>query len=91
MRTPKTCLTIQDRISQRIIAGVSGGQAAVDPTQLLKDESEEIRVDAVRTLKFSHDPRALSALVEALRDASLKVKPKRCRQSSRSESRRRGL
>ncbi|HKP85955.1 MAG TPA: HEAT repeat domain-containing protein, partial [Blastocatellia bacterium] len=70
----KDVLSIQDRISERIIAGVSGGQAAVDPTQLLKDESEEIRLDAVRTLKFSHDPRALSALVEALRDASLKVK-----------------
>jgi HEAT repeat protein len=41
---------------------------------LLKDDNEAIRVDAVRTLKFSHDPRALSALVEALRDASLKVK-----------------
>lgn len=67
-------LAIQDRISQRIIAGVSGEGRAVDPMQLLKDESEEIRVDAVRTLKFSHDPRALAALVEALRDASLKVK-----------------
>jgi serine/threonine-protein kinase len=70
----KDVLKIQDFISERIIAGVSGGQAAVDPTQLLKDESEEIRLDAVRTLKFSHDPRALSALVEALTDASLKVK-----------------
>jgi TolB-like protein len=70
----KDVLKIQDLISERIIAGVSGGQAAVDPTQLLKDESEEIRLDAVRTLKFSHDPRALSALVEALTDASLKVK-----------------
>ena len=67
-------LAIQDRISQRIIAGVSGEGRAVDPTQLLKDDNEEIRVDAVRTLKFSHDPRALSALVEALTDASLKVK-----------------
>jgi TolB-like protein len=67
-------LKIQDRISRRIIAGLSSQQVAVDPTQLLKDESEEIRVDAVRTLKFSHDPRAMSALVEALRDASLKVK-----------------
>ncbi|HST20698.1 MAG TPA: serine/threonine-protein kinase, partial [Blastocatellia bacterium] len=47
-------LTIQDRISQRIIAGVSGEGRAVDPTQLLKDDNEEIRVDAVRTLKFSH-------------------------------------
>ncbi len=67
-------LAIQDRISQRIIAGLAGGQVAIDPTQLLKDENEAIRLDAVRTLKFSHDPRAVSALVEALRDASLKVK-----------------
>jgi serine/threonine-protein kinase len=67
-------LQIQDKISQRIISGLSRGQAPVDPTQLLKDESEEIRSDAVRTLEFSHDPRALAALVEALRDPSLKVK-----------------
>jgi len=70
----KDVLAIQDRISQRIIAGMSGGQTPVDPTQLLKDENEEIRLDAVLTLEFSHDPRALSALVEALRDPSLKVK-----------------
>jgi TolB-like protein/tRNA A-37 threonylcarbamoyl transferase component Bud32 len=70
----KDVLKIQDRISQRIIAGLSGGQTPVDPTQLLKDENEEIRSDAVRTLEFSHDPRALSALVEALRDPSFKVK-----------------
>ena len=41
---------------------------------MLKDENEEIRSDAVRTLEFSHDPRALPALVEALRDPSFKVK-----------------
>jgi TolB-like protein len=70
----KDVLKIQDRISERIIAGLSGGQSPVDPTQLLKDENEVIRLDAVRTLEFSHDPRALSALVEALRDPSLKVK-----------------
>ena len=70
----KDVLKIQDRISQRIIAGLSGGHAPVDPTQLLKDENEEIRSDAIRTLEFSHDPRALSALVEALRDPSFKVK-----------------
>ena len=43
-------LAIQDRISQRIIAGVSGGQTPVDPTQLLKDDNEAIRVDAVLAL-----------------------------------------
>ena len=71
---PSNVLAIQDRISSQIIAGLSGGKVAVDPTQLLKDDSEEVRLDAVRTLKFSHDPRALSALVEALRDSSLRVK-----------------
>ena len=67
-------ITIQDRISQRIVKGLSEGQVPVDPTLLLRDENEEIRLDAIRTLQFSHDPRALSVLVEALRDPSLKVK-----------------
>ncbi|HEV8484000.1 MAG TPA: protein kinase [Blastocatellia bacterium] len=67
-------LEIQDRISQHIMAGLSGAQVAADPAQLLKDENENFRLDAVRTLEFSHDPRALSILVEALRDSSLKVK-----------------
>jgi HEAT repeat protein len=61
-------------MSQRIIAGLSGAQVAADPAQLLRDENEEIRLDAVRTLQFSHDPRALSILVEALADRSLRVK-----------------
>jgi serine/threonine-protein kinase len=67
-------LKIQDRISQRIVSGLASGQVTADPIELLKDESEEVRLDAVRTLKFSHDPRALSALIEAMRDPSLKVK-----------------
>jgi serine/threonine protein kinase len=70
----KDVFKIQDRISERIIAGMSGGQSPIDPTQLLKDENEAIRLDAVRTLEFSHDPRALSALVEAVRDPSFRVK-----------------
>ncbi len=67
-------LAIQDRISQTIIAGLSKRQVSVDPTLLIKDENEAMRLDGVRSLEFSHDPRALSALLEALRDASLKVK-----------------
>jgi serine/threonine-protein kinase len=67
-------LDIQDHISREIVAGLSREEVAVDPMLLLKDENEEMRLDAVRTLEFSHDPRALSALVEAMRDASLKVK-----------------
>jgi len=72
--TAQDVLSIQDRISQRIVGGLASGQVAVDPIELLKDENEEVRLDAVRTLQFSHDPRALWALIEALRDLSLKVK-----------------
>ena len=67
-------LAVQDHISQRIVTGLSSGHVNVDPIDLLRDENEEIRLDAVRVLKFSHDPRALSALLEALRDPSLRVK-----------------
>ncbi len=70
----KDAIAIQDRISERIIAGLSGGQRAVDPTEMLKDDDEMIRIDAIRTLEYSHDPRALSALIEALADKSLHVK-----------------
>jgi TolB-like protein len=67
-------LEIQDLISQRIIGGLSAGKAPIDPLELLRDEDEDARVDGVRGLKFSRDPRALAALIEALRDPSLKVK-----------------
>jgi serine/threonine protein kinase len=67
-------LAIQDRISQRIVEGLASGQVPVDPVELLKDENEMVRLDAVRMLRFSHDPRALPALVEAMMDTSLKVK-----------------
>jgi serine/threonine protein kinase/HEAT repeat protein len=70
----KDAIAIQDRISARIIAGLSGGQRVVDPMEMLKDDDEMIRIDAIRTLEYSHDPRALSALLEALRDKSLHVK-----------------
>jgi len=67
-------LEIQDLISQRIIVGLSAGKAPPDPLELLKDDDEEVRLDGVRALKFSRDPRALAALIEALRDSSLRVK-----------------
>jgi serine/threonine protein kinase len=67
-------LIIQDRISQRIVEGLASGQVPVDPVELLRDENEAVRLDAVRMLRFSHDPRALSTLVEAMMDPSLKVK-----------------
>lgn len=72
--TAQDAVMIQDRICRRIVDGLASGQAPVDPIDLLGDENEEARLDAVRTLKFSHDPRALSAFIEAMRDRSLKVK-----------------
>lgn len=76
----KDVLAIQDRICSQIMIGLAGGGGRpVDPTQLLKDEDEVVRLDAVRTLEFSHDPRALSALLDALRDKSLKVKAEAAR------------
>lgn len=76
----KDVLVIQDRICAQIMVGLAGGEGRpLDPTQLLKDEDERVRLDAVRTLEFSHDPRALSALLDALRDKSLKVKAEAAR------------
>jgi serine/threonine-protein kinase len=67
-------LAMQDLISQRIIDGLAAGKAPIDPMDLLKDEDEDVRLDGVRSLEFSRDPRALPALIAALRDPSLKVK-----------------
>jgi len=67
-------LEIQDLISQKIIGGLSAGKAPIDPLELLRDDDEDVRLDGVRGLKFSRDPRALAALIEALRDPSLRVK-----------------
>jgi serine/threonine-protein kinase len=67
-------IEIQDMISQKIIGGLSAGKAPVDPIELLGDDDEEVRLDGVRSLKFSRDPRALTVLIEALRDPSLRVK-----------------
>ncbi len=67
-------LSIHDRISRRIVTELAGGHTAVDPIELLEDENEQVRLDAVRTLQFSRDPRALWALIEALRDPHLRVK-----------------
>src|SRR5262245_1211718 len=67
-------LEIQDLISQKIIEGLAAGKAPIDPLELLRDDDEDVRLDGVRGLKFSRDPRALAALIEALRDPSLRVK-----------------
>jgi len=67
-------IRLQDTLCSRLIEQVSGKQKASGPFDLLHDESEEIRVAAVSTLKFSGDPEAVDALAGALSDSSPKVK-----------------
>jgi len=67
-------LALQDRISQKVIEGLTAGAAPVNPLELVRDEDEAVRTDAVRMLAFSRDPRAIPVLVEMLADPSLAVK-----------------
>ncbi len=67
-------LTLQDHISQRVIEGLMGEGRPVNPLQLIRDEDEAVRTDAVRMLAFSRDCRAVAALADALADPSLRVK-----------------
>lgn len=67
-------LALQDRISQKVIQGLTAGAMPINPLELVRDEDEAVRTDAVRMLAFSRDPRAIPALVEALADPSLAVK-----------------
>jgi serine/threonine protein kinase len=67
-------LALQDRISQRVIEGLTAGVRPVNPLELVRDEDEAVRTDAVRMLTFSRDPRAIPVLVDALADPSLRVK-----------------
>lgn len=71
---PKDILTVLDHITQKIVSGMAGGSAALDPYVMLSDEREAERLRAVRLLEVSEDSRAMSALVSALRDSSLRVK-----------------
>jgi TolB-like protein len=67
-------IAVQDHISQKVLEGLSGSRPAVDPLEMIRDDEETVRLNAVKMLGFSYDPRALPALVEALRDSSLAVK-----------------
>lgn len=67
-------IRLQDTVVKRLLAQLSHEQKAQNPYDLLRDESEEIRLDAVSTLKFSSDPKAIDALGEALYDSSIHVK-----------------
>ncbi|HXF05223.1 MAG TPA: protein kinase [Blastocatellia bacterium] len=71
---PKDILTVLDHITRKIVSGMAGGSATLDPYAMLSDEREAERLRAVRLLEVSEDPRAISALVSALRDSSLRVK-----------------
>lgn len=67
-------IRLQDTVVKRLLAQLSHEQKAQSPYDLLRDESEEIRLEAISTLKFSSDPKAIDALGEALYDSSISVK-----------------
>lgn len=71
---PKDILTVLDHITQKIVSGMAGGAVALDPYAMLSDEREAQRLRAIHLLEVSEDPRAISALVSALRDSRLRVK-----------------
>jgi serine/threonine protein kinase len=63
-----------DAVCQKLIEGLAGRQLGTDVSDLLQDESEEIRLDGIAMLRFSHDPKAVDALATALTDSSPRVK-----------------
>jgi eukaryotic-like serine/threonine-protein kinase len=67
-------IRLLDIACQGLVSKLSGKQIGSTPFDLLKDESEEIRIDAVSMLKFSNDPQAVEALADAISDSSMKVK-----------------
>jgi serine/threonine protein kinase len=67
-------LRLQDDICQRLVAGLTGRGGTPGTAELLADENEEIRLDAVSTLKYSRDPEAVDTLTAALDDPSPRVK-----------------
>ena len=72
--TATDAIRLQDDICARLVAGLTGRGRTPDASELLADENEEIRLDAVSTLKFSRDPDAVNALAGALGDASPRVR-----------------
>ncbi len=67
-------IRLQDDICEQLVASLTGKDQQRGTRDLLADESEEIRLDAVSTLKFSRDPDAVDMLAGALGDASPSVK-----------------
>jgi serine/threonine protein kinase len=67
-------LRLQDDICKKLVADLAGKSRPSTPADLLADENEAIRLDAVATLKYSRDPEAVRVLAGALDDASPSVK-----------------
>jgi serine/threonine protein kinase len=60
-----------DSICQTLVFEIKQKSSAFE---LLKDENEEIKIDAISKLKYSADLQAIEALAEALRDKHPRVK-----------------
>ncbi|MCS6886544.1 MAG: protein kinase [Acidobacteriota bacterium] len=67
-------IRLQDTTVKRLVAQMSDWHKVNSPYELLSDESEELRLEAVAMLKFSKEPKAVEALGEALYDSSINVK-----------------
>jgi eukaryotic-like serine/threonine-protein kinase len=67
-------IKLLDIACQNMVAQLSGKQKGSTAFDLLQDESEEVRIDAVSMLKFSSDPQAVEALAGALGDNAPRVK-----------------
>jgi serine/threonine protein kinase/HEAT repeat protein len=63
-----------DAVAAQLIEGLVGRHLGSDMLDLLHDDDEEIRLDGVSMLSYSHDDRAVGALAGALGDVSLRVK-----------------
>jgi serine/threonine protein kinase len=71
---PQDILSVLDHITQKIVDGMAGKSGTPDPRAMLADEDEAVRLRALRVLELSEGTEALSGLVSALRDRSLRVK-----------------
>lgn len=72
--TDTSLMALLDTVCSGIVEGLVGKQLPTDMLDLLNDESEEIRLDGVSMLMYSHDARAVLALASALADESPRVK-----------------
>jgi HEAT repeat protein len=64
---------VVDTVCQCILRGLSGRQRT-GPLELLQDHDEEIRLDGVQSLRYSHDPRAAELLARTLADPNIRIR-----------------